>query len=143
MAFAAGHLAGVGFVVVAGEMKQAMEDENFDFDGERMALFDGLRRAVGTLMARSPAIFSSAPMPSARKSLQRKGALSGKGEHVGGLVFVAELAVEFANGRVGGEQDGDLAAKADGGLRLSEKAGQRSGGGQAEIFVLGGGRPLR
>jgi hypothetical protein len=29
-------------VVVAGEMEQAVEDEHFDFDGERMILFDGL-----------------------------------------------------------------------------------------------------
>ena len=28
--FAAGHLAGVGFVVVAGEMEEAVEDEDFD-----------------------------------------------------------------------------------------------------------------
>jgi hypothetical protein len=33
-AFAAGHLASVGFVVVTGEMEQAMENENFDFGGE-------------------------------------------------------------------------------------------------------------
>jgi hypothetical protein len=35
-------------------------------------------------------------------------AIGWKRENVGGLVFVAELAVEFANGGVGGEQNGDL-----------------------------------
>jgi hypothetical protein len=54
---AASHLAGVGFVVVAGEMKQAVKDEDLDFCGERVALGSAAwRRAVGTLMARSPAM---------------------------------------------------------------------------------------
>jgi hypothetical protein len=55
-------------------------------------------------------------------------AIGWKRENVGGLVFVAELAVEFANGGVGGEQNGDLSFEADGGLRIGEKAGQGAGG---------------
>ena len=41
-AFAASHLAVVDFVVVAGEMQQAVEDQNFDFDGQRVTLFASL-----------------------------------------------------------------------------------------------------
>ena len=33
-AFAAGHLAFVGFVVVTGEMEQTVKNENFDFGRE-------------------------------------------------------------------------------------------------------------
>jgi len=69
-------------------------------------------------------------------------AIGGKGEYVGGFVFVAELAVEFANRRVGGEQDCDFTFEADGGLCLGEKTGQGAGGRKAEILLLGckGGR---
>ena len=58
-ALATSHLARVGFVVVAGKMEQAVENENFDFSRERVALLAAWRSAVGTLMARSPAIFSA------------------------------------------------------------------------------------
>jgi hypothetical protein len=44
---AAGHFAVVDFVVVAGEMEQAVKDEDFDFDGEGVALFDGLAAGGG------------------------------------------------------------------------------------------------
>jgi len=33
-AFAAGHLSCVGLMVMTGEMEQAVEDENFDLNGE-------------------------------------------------------------------------------------------------------------
>jgi hypothetical protein len=54
-----------------------------------------------------------------------------KREHVGGSVFVAELAIEFADGRVGGEQDGDFTFEANCGLRFGEKTGECPSGGQA------------
>ena len=49
------------------------------------------------------------------------GRSAGKRKDIRRLVFAAETAVEAANGRVGGQQDGDLAAKAQGGLRLARK----------------------
>jgi len=45
--FTAGHLASVGFVVMAGEMKEAVEDENFDLRRERVMLLDGLLSSGG------------------------------------------------------------------------------------------------
>jgi hypothetical protein len=38
-ALAAGHLAGVGLVVVAGQVQQTVENKHLDFSGERVALF--------------------------------------------------------------------------------------------------------
>ena len=63
--------------------------------------------------------------------------IGGKGEHVSGLVFVAKLAVEAANGCVGGEQEGDLAFESDCGLGLGQKAGQGAGGGEAGSLIGG------
>jgi hypothetical protein len=37
-AFAAGHLSDVDLVIVAGEMKQAVEDEDFDFGCKRVTV---------------------------------------------------------------------------------------------------------
>ena len=45
----------------------------------------------------------------------------GKRKHIRGFVQAAELAVEAADGLVGGEEDGDVAAQPDGGLGSSEK----------------------
>ena len=45
--FAASHLAGVGFVIVAGKMKQAMKDEDFDLIGKLVALGGGLAARRG------------------------------------------------------------------------------------------------
>ena len=53
-------------------------------------------------------------------------AFGGKREHVGGFVLAAELAVELADGGVGGEQDRDFALETDSGLRFGKKAGQRA-----------------
>jgi hypothetical protein len=118
-ALAAGHLAGVGFVVVTGEMEQAVKDEDFDFGRERMTLLAGLAQRGGDADGQVTGDLFSAD------------AFGGKGEHVGGFVLVAELAIEFANRRVGGEQHCDLAFEANGGLRFGEKTCQGAGGGQA------------
>ena len=40
--FAGGHFAVVSFVVFAGEVEEAVEDEDFDFVGERVAVGGGL-----------------------------------------------------------------------------------------------------
>jgi hypothetical protein len=46
-ALAAEHLAGVGFVVVAGEMEEAVQDEHLDFDGQGVALASRLAERGG------------------------------------------------------------------------------------------------
>ena len=140
LALASSHLAGVRFVVVAGEMKQAVQDEDFDFRRERVALIDGLLARSGNGDSQVASDFFCGYF--LHGAFSGKRAFSRKREHVGGFILVAELAVEFTEVRVGGEQDGDLAAEADGLLRQSEKAGQGTGGRQAEIFLWGG-RPLR
>jgi len=115
--FAAGHLAGVGFVIVTGEVEQAVEDEDLNFCRERMTLVNGLLERSGDGDGQVAGDFFSA------------NAIGGKGEHVGHLVLIAELAVELADGHVGGEQDGDFAFETDCGLRFGEKAAQSAGGG--------------
>jgi len=62
-------------------------------------------------------------------------AFGGKRKHIGRLVFVAKLAVEFADGRIGGEQDGDFTLEANGKLRFGEKPAQCAGGRKAEILL--------
>jgi hypothetical protein len=64
-------------------------------------------------------------------------AFGGKGEHVGGFVLAAKLAIELADGGVGGQQHGDLALEADGGLRSARKRARVRAEGQAK--VAGGG----
>ena len=119
---AAGHQAGVGFVVVAGEVEQAVENQHLDLGGEGMALFEGLTERGGDRDGQVAGDFFGA------------NAIGGEGKHVGGLVFTAELAVEAADGEVGGELHGDFALEADGGLGQGQKTGQGAGGGQAEIL---------
>ncbi len=116
--FAAGHLAGVGFVIVAGEVEQAVQDEDLDFGGERVALFRCLAARGGDADGQVAGNFF----------LFLDEGVGGKGEDVGRLVFATEAAVEAADGLVGGEQDGDLAAQTDGGLGICEKAGEGAWG---------------
>jgi hypothetical protein len=117
-AFAARHLAGVGLVVVASQMEQAMEHEYFDLGGEGMSLFDGLTEGGGNADGEVAGEVFSAD------------ASGGEGENVGGLVFAAKLTIEAANGGVGGEQDGDLSFEPDGGLGQLEEVGKGARGGQ-------------
>ena len=125
-ALAARHLSRVGLVVVSGQMEQAVEDEDFDFYGERMALFRGLALGGGDTDGEIAGNFLGAGCTCVGRER----------EHVRGLVFAAKAAVETADCGVGGEQDGDLSAEPDGRLRLREKAAQGAGGGQAWIGGL-------
>ena len=108
LAFAAGHLAVIAFVVVTGEMEQAMENQDLDLGGEGMALLDCLLERGG---------HGDGQVAGERfGGRSRYWAFGGKGENVGCLVFAAKLAVEAANGGVGGQQDGDFALEASCGL---------------------------
>ena len=120
-AFAAGHLAFVNFMIVAGKMEQTVKDEDLDFRGERMALFGGLTQSRG-----------HADSEIAGDAVCAE-AFCWKREHVGSFVFAPELTIEFADCGIRGEQDCDLAAQAYGGLRSAEKSGQRARGRQLEI----------
>ena len=113
--FAAGHFAVVGFVVVAGEMEETMEDEDLQFTGEGVALIGGL--AAGG--------FHADGQIAGHFFLALDEILGGERKHVGGFVFASELAVEAADGGVGGEEYGDVSAEADGLLGFSQETGKR------------------
>jgi hypothetical protein len=120
-AFAARHLAGIGFVIVASQVEQTMENEDLDLDSQGVALAAGLaeggRHADGEI---------------AGYFLENR--LGGrKGEHVGGFVLTAKLAIEAADGGVGGEQDGDASAETHGVLGAAEEAAEGACGRQAEF----------
>jgi hypothetical protein len=124
-ALAAGHLAGVGLMVVSGEVEQAVEDEDLDFGGEGVPLscgllaggVDGDGQVAGRLFA-APDAWNW---------------LGGEREDVGGFVLVAEVAVEGLDVLVGGEKDADCAFESDGGLRLAEVCAERADRGQALV----------
>jgi hypothetical protein len=95
------HLAVVDFMIVAGKMKQAVEHKHLDLSGKRVALPGCLRQCGG-----------DADGEVAGDSLRAE-ALCRKGKHICGLVFAAKLAIELANGGVGGEQHRHLALEPD------------------------------
>jgi hypothetical protein len=90
-------------------MKQAVEDEDLDLGREGMALFDGLLERRGNRDGKVAGDLFCAD------------AAGGEGKHVGGFVFAAKVAIEFADSRIGGEQGGNFAFEADCGLGLGEK----------------------
>jgi len=119
---AARHLPRVGLMVVAGQVQQAVQNENLDFGGERMVLLARLAQGRGHADGQVAGHLFCA------------GTFGGKGEHVGGLVLAPELTIEPADGRVGGQQHGHLALQAHGSLRGGQESGQGARGGKMEIF---------
>jgi hypothetical protein len=111
--FAAGHFSVVGFVVVSGEVEEAVEDEDFQFAGEGVALIGSL--AAGGIDADGDV---SRDFFGCIQSL----VFGREGEDVSGFVDAAELAVEFLDGLICGEEDVDLAAEMDGGLGFGKEA---------------------
>jgi hypothetical protein len=109
-AFAASHLAVVDLVVVAGEVQQPVQNEDFDFRRERMTLLGCLaeRRGHADGKVAGEAFGSQA--------------FSGKRQDVGGLVLTAKTTIESANGFISGEQDCDLSAETHCSLRGGEEA---------------------
>jgi hypothetical protein len=113
--FAGGHFAIVGFVIFAGEVEEAVEDEDFDLVGERVAVGGGL---PGGGFERDGEVAGV---------LGGEGGGRGKAEDVGRFIFAAESFVEVAEGRVVGEEDVDLAWEADcgaGAVEESRKSGR-------------------
>ena len=100
--FAGGHLSVVGFVIEAGEVEEAVEEEDSYFVAQRVAVGGGLAGGGFEGDGEVPGV--------------GVGYFVGRGEaeDVGGLVFAAERFVETTEGGVVGEQDLDLASEADG-----------------------------
>jgi hypothetical protein len=101
--FTARHLACIRFVIEAREVKQAVEDQDSDFDGKGVALLGSLsargRHADGEIADNFFAPFSLVPF------LVLEEFSGGEREDVGGLVEAAELAVEAANRLIGCEEN--------------------------------------
>jgi hypothetical protein len=106
-ALAARHLTGVRFVVVAGEVQEAVEDQDLNFRGKGVALFDGL------------APCGSNADGEVAGDRMRNGAGGRKRQHIGRLVDAAKLAIEATDRCFRGEQDADLAPYTGGSLRFS------------------------
>jgi hypothetical protein len=97
-------------------MEQAVEEEDFDLDGEGVVVkgglagggFEGDGEVSGVLIG--------------------KGRGCGEAQDIGGLVFAAEVAVESAEGGVSGEEDVDVAAEAGGEAGSAEEGSEDRGG---------------
>jgi hypothetical protein len=125
---------GVCIVIVAGEVEQAVEHKDLELCSKRVA-------ACSALAARG---FDTDGNIARDFFLALEHVCGRERKNVRGLVFASETAVEVAESRVGGEQDGDLAAETDGGLGFGQKAGQSACRGQAEIARFGSrNRPIR
>ena len=121
-ALAASHPAGIGFVIVTGQVQQAVEDQHFQLGSKGVA-------ACGAL----PASGFDADGHVARRLLRGPEAwdwLGGKRENVGGLVLVQKAAVKLPDAPVRCEQNRDLAAETDSGLGFSLEAGEGAHGGE-------------
>ena len=112
--FPGGHFAGIGFVVEAGEVQEAVEEENAEFGFEGVAVFGGL--AGG-------GVEGDSEVAGVLVGLREAGdGVGGEAEDVGGFVFVTEGAVEAFKLGVGCEQDGDGAGEGDGRAGAVEEA---------------------
>jgi hypothetical protein len=122
--FASGHFALVCLVVFAGEVEEAVEDEDFYFVlrgvGKGFSLAGGGVERDGEVAG----VFAC------------EGLRRGEAKDVGWFVFAAEAAVELTDGLVGGEEDVDCSAKTDGGAGAVEEARE---GRRGELgFEVGG-----
>ena len=109
-------------MIVAGQMQQAVKNQDLKLDGQRVAQLHGLAAGSGNADGK----VAGDPLRGFCVSEGR----GGERKHVGGLVFIAKTAIEAADLPVGGEQHGHLAAQPDGGLGFGEKAGEGARGGQ-------------
>lgn len=91
-------------MVVAGEVQEAVKQEDLQFGEERVSRF--LRLARGGLHGYGQ-VAGQRLLP-----VERRGGR--EGQHVGRLVFAAPGPIHLANMPISGEQDRDLAAQPDG-----------------------------
>jgi hypothetical protein len=111
------HFALIGFMIVARQMKQAVQHENLDFNGQRMALLFGLAKRRGHADGE---VSGNIGRASRRKR-----------QHIRSLVDAPELPIEAADGLIRREQDGDFAAQRHGGLREAKELREGARGGDA------------
>src|ERR1039458_3466526 len=107
-------------------MQQPVQDEDLDFSGERVALPSGLAQGGGNADGKVACNFLWTV----------RGCVRWKRKHVCGFVLATKAAIQIADCGVGSQQDGDLTAEPDRGLRSGEKATQGAGGGQVEIGLF-------
>jgi hypothetical protein len=114
------HFSFVSFVVLAGEMEEAVEEKDFYFIAEGVAVGGGL---AGGGVERDGEVAGV---------LGGECGWCGEAEDVSGFVFAAEVLVEVAEGWVVGEQDVDCSFDADGGSGAVEEA-HEAGAGEAVV----------
>jgi hypothetical protein len=110
LGFASGHLAGVGLMVFAGEVEEAVEQEDFYLGGKSIIKKCGLAGGGVEGDGEVACVLLG--------DLGR----SGEAEDVSGLVFPAVGAVEALKLGVRGEKDVDLTREADGDAGTVEEA---------------------
>ncbi len=103
-------------MVQAGEMEEAVEEEDAEFGGEGVAMRGGL---AGGGIEREGEV--AGVLVGGGEAGDGEG---GEAEDVGGLVLIAEGLVEAFEFGVGGEEDVDAASEADGGAGTVEEARQ-------------------
>lgn len=107
------HLAVVRFVVVPGEVKDAVEDQNLEFLCDVMIQASG----VGGSDIRANNDVAGEVARDLRKS--------GKAQDIGGRVFATKLAVERLHAAAGDDEDVNVAADAGGTACVGNEALQR------------------
>jgi hypothetical protein len=115
---AASHASGVGFVIVACQMKQAVEDQYFELRFKRVAARCGLapRRPHADSQVAGHFLFFLA--------LDRF--MGRKRKNVSGFVFAAISPVQPPDCLIGREQHADFAAQPHCGLSLAQEAAESS-----------------
>jgi hypothetical protein len=115
-------------MIVSSQVEEAMKNQYLELRSKGVT-------ARSALAARGGNADGDVPCHSLRGhcALKRVG---GKRQYVSRLIVAAKTAVQAAHGSVSGQQDGDLAAEADGGLRFGEKPGHGASGRKAELAEL-------
>jgi len=114
--FASGHLSGVSLVVFTGQVKQTVEEEDFNFDMEGMGEMGGL---AGGGVERDGEVAGVLFFERAARE-----GVGGKAEDVGGLILSTEGAIEALEFGVGGKENVNMAGERDGGAGTVEEARQ-------------------
>jgi hypothetical protein len=109
------HLACVGFVIIAGQVEQAMEYQYLELCSNGMAV-RGLA-ACG---------FNADSDVACDFFLVLGQVFGGERKYIRGLVFAAKAVVEIAEDRVSGEQNRHLAAETNCGRSFCHETGQRA-----------------
>ena len=88
------HLAAVAFMIVAGEMKQAVQGEDFDLVGNGMAQQSGIS---------SGDLGGDSDIAGGRRVSGSVWQFRGEGKHIRWFIFSAKLAIQRAHMRIAGD----------------------------------------